>query len=413
MASSRARALVCWSSGKDSAWALHTLRTQGNIEVAGLLTTISGGSGRVVMHDVRTELLEAQARSVGLPLITVPIPSPCTNAQYEAAMAGAVARARADDITVMAFGDLFLEDIRRYREEQLAPTGMRPIFPLWGQPTGILAQEMVTAGLRATVTCLDPARLPPAFAGRTFDHAFLADLPDGVDPCGEYGEFHTFAFQGPMFQAPIGQTLGAVVERDSFVFADLLPPQESTPRQVHEPGVGTLDLWALPPHEPLLFRLLSDLFQNHWQEITFGPLLQGSAWEISPHAPPERVVLHDGYLTVDFGRLHFHLCIGEHHGEPDAPTPLALAHQRRTARAELFRRINRDGAPDTWGLRLFNGGGEQQLTVLLPNPFLTAALQFRDTPDWSRLHLWDTLRQEYLDLGPDDFDRSGHRMIYP
>jgi diphthamide synthase (EF-2-diphthine--ammonia ligase) len=170
---------------------------------------------------VRVELLRAQAAAAGLPLHEVSIPWPCSNEQYEAAMAAFVQRARADGVTVMAFGDLFLEDIRRYRVEKLAHTGIRPIFPLWQLPTGELARTMLSGGLRARLTCIDPRKLPASLAGREFDAALLAELPEGVDPCGEHGEFHTFAYAGPMFERPIPVCNGEVVERDGFVFADL------------------------------------------------------------------------------------------------------------------------------------------------------------------------------------------------
>lgn len=185
------------------------------------------------------------------------------------------------------------------------------------------------------------------------------------------------------------------------------------PTLVSEKGVGTLEVWALDPSEHGLHRLLGELFRVHWAEITFGPLIQGAAWEIRAVRPPEKIVLFDGYLTVDFGNLHFHLCIGEHRGDPGRETPVDLAAERRTQRAEFFRRINRDDTPDTWGLQLINGRGEQQLTVLLPNPFLTNDLKFREPPDWSQLRLWDRLRLDYLGLEPDERDRSGSRMVYP
>jgi uncharacterized protein (TIGR00290 family) len=217
------KALLAWSSGKDSAWSLHELRAAGEVEVVGLLTTINETFDRVAMHAVRTELLRAQAEAAGLPLWPVPIPWPCSNAEYEAAMAAAMARARADGITHVAFGDLFLEDIRRYREERLAPIGITPLFPIWGTPTDALAHRMVDAGLRARLTCVDPKSLDARFAGREFDAALLAELPPAVDPCGERGEFHTFAYDGPMFSRPIPIRAGEVVTRDGFVFADLLP----------------------------------------------------------------------------------------------------------------------------------------------------------------------------------------------
>jgi uncharacterized protein (TIGR00290 family) len=219
------RALLSWSSGKDSAWSLHVLRQQGEVDVVALLTTVNAVYDRVAMHAVRSELLRAQADAAGLPLWTVPIPSPCTNAEYEAAMTTALRRARGEGITVAAFGDLFLEDIRRYREERLADTGLRPVFPLWGIPTDALARDMVAGGLRARLTCVDPRQLGAQFAGREFDAALLAELrelPQPVDPCGERGEFHTFAYDGPMFGRPVAVVGGEVVERGGFVFADLL-----------------------------------------------------------------------------------------------------------------------------------------------------------------------------------------------
>jgi uncharacterized protein (TIGR00290 family) len=218
----RPKALVSWSSGKDSAWTLHVLRQRDEVDVVGLLTTVNEVHDRVAMHAVRTELLRAQANAVELPLWPVPIPSPCSNAEYEAVMAAALARAKQMGVTVVAFGDLFLEDIRRYREEKLQGTGITPIFPIWKMPTDILAREMISAALRARLTCVDPNQLPGSFAGRAFDHALLTDLPPSVDPCGERGEFHTFAHDGPMFQWPVPIKSGEVVERDGFVFADLL-----------------------------------------------------------------------------------------------------------------------------------------------------------------------------------------------
>jgi uncharacterized protein (TIGR00290 family) len=221
----RPKALLSWSSGKDSAWTLHVLRQKGEVDVVALLTTINEVYDRVAMHGVRTELLRLQAQASGLALWPVPIPSPCSNAEYEVAMSAALERARAAGITVAAFGDLFLEDIRRYREERLSGTGLRPVFPIWGIPTDALAREMIAGGLRARLTCVDPKKLGPSFAGREFDAALLGDLPGSVDPCGERGEFHTFAYDGPMFQRPVPLRGGEVVERDGFVFADLLAVQ--------------------------------------------------------------------------------------------------------------------------------------------------------------------------------------------
>lgn len=218
----RPKALLCWSSGKDSAWTLHVLRQRRDVEVVGLLTTINSAHERVAMHAVRVALLEAQAEAAGLPLWQVPIPSPCSNQEYEAAMDEAVRKALAAGITMMAFGDLFLEDVRRYRETQLAGTGLAPIFPVWGLPTDALARDMVRGGLKARLTCVDPKQLPASFAGRDFDAALLADLPASVDPCGERGEFHTFAYAGPMFRHPVLIKTGEIVTRDGFVFADLI-----------------------------------------------------------------------------------------------------------------------------------------------------------------------------------------------
>jgi uncharacterized protein (TIGR00290 family) len=215
------RVLLSFSSGKDSAWALHVLRRDPNVVVVGLLTTLNQVARRVAMHAVREELLDAQARALGLPLFKVPIPSPCSNEEYELAMGSAMSRAKADAVDAVAFGDLYLEDIRRYREEKLSPTGIAPLFPLWGLPTAALAREMVASGLRAHVTCVDPKQLDPSFVGRTFDASFLDDLPPGVDPCGENGEFHSFAYEGPMFREPLAIEPGVSALRDGFFFADV------------------------------------------------------------------------------------------------------------------------------------------------------------------------------------------------
>jgi uncharacterized protein (TIGR00290 family) len=214
---------MAWSSGKDSAFALHELGEHPEVEVVGLLTTVNESHGRVAMHAVRRELLMAQAEAVGLPLVEVPIPYPCTNEAYEHAMTAALGWARAQDIAGVAFGDLFLEDIRAYRERQMAPTGLACHFPLWGRPTGELAREMIAAGFRARIACIDPRALPASFAGREFDAELLDDLPPTVDPCGENGEFHTFVWDGPTFSRPVEVRSGEVVARDGFVFADLMP----------------------------------------------------------------------------------------------------------------------------------------------------------------------------------------------
>lgn len=213
--------MLAWSSGKDSAWSLLALRRV-DVLVVGLLTTINQAFDRVAMHAVRRSLLDAQARSIGIPLWPVPLPWPCSNEDYERIMAEVCRQAKAEGIECVAFGDLFLPEVRAYRERQLAGTGLTPLFPLWGLPTGALAREMLAGGLKARITCVDPKVLPPTFAGREFDQALLADLPAGVDPCGEKGEFHTFAYNGPVFREPIPISRGEVVERDGFVFADLL-----------------------------------------------------------------------------------------------------------------------------------------------------------------------------------------------
>jgi uncharacterized protein (TIGR00290 family) len=215
------RVLLSWSSGKDSAWALHCLQQSGEYQLAGLLTTLNAAFDRVAMHSTRRALLEAQARAAGLPLYPVPLPWPCSNPQYEAAMRSACDAAVVEGIEAIAFGDLFLEDVRRYREDKLKGTGLEPVFPVWGLDTRLLAEEMVASGLRARIVCVDPRKLPPEFAGRDFDADFLRNLPNGVDPCGENGEFHTAVYAGPMFREAIPIESGEVVERDGFVFADV------------------------------------------------------------------------------------------------------------------------------------------------------------------------------------------------
>lgn len=217
------RIWLSWSSGKDSAWALHQLRSGTGIEVVGLLTTVNEEYDRVAMHGVRRSLLEAQAIAVGLPLIAIDLPWPCDDATYRLRMASACERAVADGVEGVAFGDLFLEDVRAYREEQLADTGLMPLFPIWGRDTRELACEMIAAGVSAILTCVDSRQLDRSFAGRLFDQGFLEDIPAGVDPCGENGEFHTFVQDGPMFRRPVDVISGDSVERDGFVFTDLRP----------------------------------------------------------------------------------------------------------------------------------------------------------------------------------------------
>ena len=213
--------LVSWSSGKDSAWMLHVLNEQFPGAAAALLTTVNEAYDRVAMHGVRTSVLRAQADAAGLSLITASIPSPCSNEVYEERMRAVVAQAVAEGFTHVAFGDLFLEDVRKYREDRLAGTGLQPLFPLWGKPTAALTREMIAAGLEARLTCVDPRVVPADLAGRRFDLDLLAELPAGVDLCGERGEFHTCVLAGPMFSTRIDASLGEVVEREGFVFADL------------------------------------------------------------------------------------------------------------------------------------------------------------------------------------------------
>lgn len=217
------RTLLSWSTGKDAAWSLHVLRQTPGVEVVGLLSTVNEAFDRVAMHGVRRRLLEAQAAAAGLPLEVINIPWPCSNEVYEARMGEFVVRQQAAGIEAIAFGDLYLEDIRAYREQRLAETGIKPLFPLWGRDTRELAREMIAGGMAAYLACVDPRKMPAEFAGRTFDLRLLEELPAGVDPCGENGEFHTCVVGGPMFSAPIAVARGDVVERDGFVYADIVP----------------------------------------------------------------------------------------------------------------------------------------------------------------------------------------------
>ncbi len=223
--SARPKAILSWSSGKDSAFALHDIRRAGEVEIVGLLTTITSAFGRVSMHGVREALLDLQAEAVELPCWKVPIPSPCTNAIYEREMGRVLGELKPQGVTQVVFGDLFLADLRCYREAKLAEVGLRGVFPLWHRDTAGLAREMIASGLKATLTCVDPRKLDRSFAGRPFDAALLEALPGGVDPCGENGEFHSFVSAGPMFKRAIPITVGAVVAREGFVFADVLPAE--------------------------------------------------------------------------------------------------------------------------------------------------------------------------------------------
>jgi uncharacterized protein (TIGR00290 family) len=217
------RILLSWSSGKDSAWSLHVLRQRGEYEVVGLLTTFNDDAGRVAMHGVRRELVVRQANATRLPLWAVLLPWPCSNERYESSMAETCAKAVSEGIAGVAFGDLFLEDVRSYREKQMARTGLTPIFPLWGLPTRTLAEEMIVAGVQAKLTCVDTTKLEPSFVGREFDRTLLSSLPDGVDPCGERGEFHSFVYAGPMLKVAVPLAAGVKVVCDPFVFMDFIP----------------------------------------------------------------------------------------------------------------------------------------------------------------------------------------------
>jgi len=220
---SHPKALIAWSSGKDSAWALHEARRVGEFDIVGALTTVTDAFARVSMHGVREELLHAQLGAAGMPAIVVRIPYPCPNEIYEREMAAAMADAKARGVTHIIFGDLYLEDVRAYREKNLAGTGIAPVFPLWQKPTDVLAREMIDAGVEAHLTTVDLKKLPATFAGRRFDGALLSELPEGTDPCGENGEFHSFVSAGPMLNRKIAVKVGETVERDGFAYADLLP----------------------------------------------------------------------------------------------------------------------------------------------------------------------------------------------
>jgi uncharacterized protein (TIGR00290 family) len=217
------KVVLSWSSGKDSAWTLHLLRQQPNIQVVALLTTFNSGANRVAMHAVRRELVEAQAERAGIPLWAVELPWPCSNLEYEHRMRAACQRATAEGITAVAFGDLFLQEVRDYRLRQLQGTGLEPMFPVWQIPTQQLSRDMIATGVKAKITCVDSSKLARSFAGHEYDLRLLQALPPGIDPCGENGEFHTYVYDAPVFSLPIGVRTGELVERDGFVFADLIP----------------------------------------------------------------------------------------------------------------------------------------------------------------------------------------------
>jgi uncharacterized protein (TIGR00290 family) len=223
----RPKAWIAWSSGKDAAWALHLTRQSGEMEIVGLLTTVSEAFGRISMHGVRETLLEAQAAALGLPLHRVSIPTPCPDEVYGDLMRASLAQAGADGVSHVIFGDIFLDDVRAYREARLREAGMTACFPLWLSDTTALARQMIESGLRAVITCVDPRQAPREMIGRAYDDELLASLPDSVDPCGENGEFHTFVWDGPLFARPIEISVGEMVERDGFLFSDLLPHERS------------------------------------------------------------------------------------------------------------------------------------------------------------------------------------------
>jgi uncharacterized protein (TIGR00290 family) len=243
------RAWMSWSSGKDSTLALHAIRTAGDVDVIGLLTTVNSTADRVAMHAVRRSLLEAQADALGLSLYVVELPWPCSNDVYEELMDSAVVDARQSGVEFMVFGDLFLEDIRAYRERSLEGSGITPLFPLWRQPTDDVAHQLLALGVRALITCVDPAKAPRSIAGRWYDEELLAELPSHVDPCGENGEFHTFVVNGPGFAQALNVTVGEIVERDGFVFADVVPTSTVGFRTTVSPERNAESRGARPTHD--------------------------------------------------------------------------------------------------------------------------------------------------------------------
>jgi uncharacterized protein (TIGR00290 family) len=218
---------LSWSSGKDSTYCLHKLQVDPDIKITGLVTTVTKDFDRVSMHAVRTTLLKKQAEALSLPLHIVEIPATCTNEIYEEEMTKLLRKAEKENVSFMAFGDLFLEDVRDYRIKKLSTTTIQPVFPIWGIPTKLLAPEIIDSGIKAYITCVDPKKLPKEFVGRAYDKDFLRDLPKSVDPCGENGEFHSFVYDSPYFKAPISVKCGEITERDSFVFCDIIETTEN------------------------------------------------------------------------------------------------------------------------------------------------------------------------------------------
>ena len=247
--------LFCWSGGKDSAMALHALLQQQQFRVAALLTTLTEGYDRISMHGVRRELLVQQAESIGLPLHEVRIPPQCVNPIYEARMEHALRIFHDPDVRKVAFGDIFLEDLRAYREKNLARIGMTALFPIWKRDTHELIQFFHAQHFRAITACIDPKVLAPSFAGRELDDSFFRDLPPSADPCGENGEFHTFVFDGPIFRWPIPVRTGEVVYRDGFVFCDLLPAEHSKPNNA--PSPSRVVAQAFRPEESALSKAIT------------------------------------------------------------------------------------------------------------------------------------------------------------
>jgi len=361
--------LVSWSTGKDSAWLLHTLHQQYLGAVSGLLTTVNEAFDRVAMHAVRRELLQEQADAAGYPLYAVDIPWPCSNAEYERRMSAAVSGFVREGFTHVAFGDLFLEDVRRYREERLAGTGLTPLFPLWKtKATSELAREMIAGGLRAWLTCVDPRKLDSTFAGRAFDLALLGDLPSGVDPCGENGEFHTFAWDGPMFSRPISVTVGDVVQRDGFVFADLNYADSKRLRRFRnsrEPPYGVASVRMESKHDSFVLKTARSEVQQK------GPLQVGRPKIVDHLSVLQRTYrgqcldLHEHRTIADeintIGHRHNAMLVNDRE--------LDLAHERdvsgRQLDAERFT-VDAFKEPAAQLTMDFHGGADDRVSLRIP-----------------------------------------------